>query len=126
MARKPEKPAFYLYIGGGCFGQPKFITTFVIRTNDPGLTAAVTAGVRMLGELDGIGVKVTEDLIVGDPGGKPGLMELMENMWAKCKLPSTSSSSSRRRPKDIPAGTRPRTRRPVPLSSGLCRCLCHR
>ena len=33
-AREPEKPALYLYIGGGARGQPDCIKTFVIRTKD--------------------------------------------------------------------------------------------
>ena len=69
-ARKPQNPPFYLYIGGGCYGQPFFITTLVIRTKDLGLAAAVTAAVRMLGapERAGLPVQVTEDLIMADPG----------------------------------------------------------
>ena len=94
-ARKPQKPAFYLYIGGGCFGEPSCITSFVIRTKDLGLAAAVTAGVRKLGDLDrdGLPVQVTEDLIMGDassPGGaktQAELMERMKSMWANvCSL----------------------------------------
>ena len=89
-ARKPERAPFYLYVGGGCFGQPNFITTFVIRTKDLGLAAAVTAAVRMLGNLENaaLPVQVTEDLIMGDPSSEwvpetqEDLMERMKNLWA--------------------------------------------
>ena len=93
-ARKPPKPPFYLYVGGGCFGQPHFITTLVIRTKDLGLAAAVTAAVRMLGNQPraALPVEVTEELIMGDPGStwareaQEELMERMKNLWATVAL----------------------------------------
>ena len=89
-ARKPEKPPFYLYIGGGCFGQPSFITTFVIRTKDLGLAAALTAAVRMLGAQESarVPVEVTEDLITGGhAGGTQGADGKDEEPVGECAFP---------------------------------------
>ena len=46
---KPQNPPLYCYIGGGVDRQPDCITSLVVRTKDPALTAAVVTVCRVLG-----------------------------------------------------------------------------
>ena len=83
---KPKSSPLYCYIGCGVDRQPSCITSMVVRTNDPALTAAVATACRILG-LSFPGnkpVEVTEDRIDADAEMQTTLEDLLSrigNMW---------------------------------------------
>ena len=78
---KPKQPVLYLYVGGGAFGQPDCIWTFVIRTKDPDITAAVVTAARLLGAtVAPEQVQVADKDTLGDSHSE--LLRRVDTMWA--------------------------------------------
>ena len=91
---KPQKPHLYCYIGGGVDRQPQCITSFVVRTKVPALTAAVVTVCRILGgSFDNRNGPLAAvegwslDARQLDPGDflaeSAALLDLLEAMWAQ-------------------------------------------
>lgn len=87
---KPKGPVLYLYIGGGVDKQPDCIMGIVVRTRDPGVTAALATTCRLLSMTfpRWCPVEVTSDLIElgsDEAWAKEAYIDLQDRlrvMWA--------------------------------------------